>query len=224
MLTASVEPLTPVSVLSLTLIRLLLPLLKAELAEIARTAPADLTGIYMDRRIYFMNRWLKHGGIYPHRVLRMFRRNAGRFEIKTEEHFVPSHGRTMNAKHDFLENNRNNTLKFWLAKHDQLADTEVSDMQAPPAPSGDELPPRLFGTRPERMRWLKTHVYRRCPLLLRPFLYFFYRYFIRLGFLDGRPGLIFHVLQAFFYYFYIDARIYEQRTRWFDKDIDLTRL
>jgi hypothetical protein len=37
---------------------------------------------------------------------------------------------------------------------------------------------------------------------------------IRLGFLDGIPGLIFHVLQGFWYRFYVDARIYEIRSRW----------
>ena len=61
---------------------------------------------------------------------------------------------------------------------------------------------------------MKTHVYAKLPLFFRAFFYFIYRYFLRLGILDGVPGLIFHVLQAFWYRFYIDARIYETRVNW----------
>lgn len=46
---------------------------------------------------------------------------------------------------------------------------------------------------------------------MRAFLYFFYRHFIRLGFLDGVEGLIFHFLQGCWYHFYLDAKIYEAR-------------
>jgi hypothetical protein len=50
----------------------------------------------------------------------------------------------------------------------------------------------------------------RVPLFARSFGFFFYRYVIRLGFLDGRPGLIYNVLQTFWYRFLIDAKLYEQ--------------
>ena len=53
------------------------------------------------------------------------------------------------------------------------------------------------------------HVYQRVPLFLRAFLYFVYRYMLRLGFLDGMPGLIFHFLHGCWYPFYTDAKIYE---------------
>lgn len=194
----------------------LLPAVRAELAEMARCLPADVGGIYIPRRIYFLNRWLRHGGIYPHVVLRMFRHQSGRFEQKTEEHFVVRVGRTVRARNDFLENNRLNTLKYWLVKHDQLADHEVDDTSRLDRQAEDELPARLFGERPERIRWLKRHVYGRTPPFARAFLYFLYRYILRGGFRDGVPGLIFHVLQGFWYRFYIDARIWERRSRWQD--------
>jgi len=60
-------------------------------------------------------------------------------------------------------------------------------------------------------RILKYKLYNKMPLFVRPFLYFCYRYFIRLGFLDGKEGLIFHFLQAFWYRFLVDAMIYERR-------------
>ncbi|MEI6986388.1 MAG: glycosyltransferase family 2 protein, partial [Rhodospirillaceae bacterium] len=186
--------------------------LKAELALIACTAPAEVTGVYLDRRIYYMNRWLRHGGLYPNRILRMFRHDAGRFELRTEEHFLLTRGHAMVAKNDFLENNRNNTLKYWLGKHADLSDGEVADTMTLDRPNSEGIKPRLFGVKAERTRWLKTRIYRRAPLFARAFLYFIYRYIFRLGFLDGVPGLIFHVNQGFWYRFFVDARIYEQRS------------
>jgi glycosyltransferase involved in cell wall biosynthesis len=192
-----------------------LPLrLKEELNELVKTSDRDITGIYLNRRMYFMNRWLKHGGIYPHYILRLFKNGMARYEEKTEEHLILTNGRAISAKHDFLEDNRQNHLKYWLRKHDDLSDGEIRDTLLETQDPDNDLNPRLFGSKVERTRWFKTRVYARSPLFLRAMGYFVYRYVFRLGFLDGVPGLIFHVLQAFWYRFYIDARIYEERSRW----------
>jgi glycosyltransferase involved in cell wall biosynthesis len=188
--------------------------LKRELLELTTSCSPDITGIYLNRRTFFLNRWLKHGGMYPHYILRVFRKGVGRYEEKTEEHLVLSTGRAIYATHDFIEDNRQNTLKYWLRKHDDLSDGEIRDTLLETRDPERDLKPRLFGNKVERTRWLKTHVYARSPLFLRALLYFLYRYFLRFGFLDGVPGLIFHVLQAFWYRFYIDARIYETCSRW----------
>jgi hypothetical protein len=62
-----------------------------------------------------------------------------------------------------------------------------------------------------RRRFLKHTIYGRSPLFLRAFAYGFLRYFILLGFLDGRAGFVFHFLQGFWYRLIIDAKIYERR-------------
>ena len=194
--------------------------LKQELREVTATCGPEVTGIYLNRRMYFMNHWLKHGGLYPHYILRVFRRGAGRYEEKTEEHFVLTSGRAIYAKNDFLEDNRQNTLKYWLKKHDDLSDGEIRDTLLETRNPGLDLKEDLFGNKVERTRWLKTRVYANSPLFFRAFFYFIHRYFLRLGFLDGVPGLIFHVLQAFWYRFYIDARIYEARSNWQSTSLD----
>jgi len=198
--------------------------LKSELGEMVADASDEFTGIFLNRRMYFMNRWLKHGGIYPHHILRVFRRGVGRYEEKTEEHFVLSKGEVMWARNDFLEDNRANNLKYWLQKHDDLSDGEIRDTLQETRDDAADMKPRLFGVKVERTRWLKTNVYCRCPLFLRAGLYFFYRYIFRRGFLDGVPGLIFHVLQGFWYRFYVDARIYETQSGWELKEDDYDRI
>ena len=66
----------------------------------------------------------------------------------------------------------------------------------------------LFGTQERRKRWLKEKAYV-YTYRVRPFIYFLYRYILRLGFLDGFRGLLFHVLQGFWYRFLVDAKVYE---------------
>ena len=73
---------------------------------------------------------------------------------------------------------------------------------------GEEVAPRLFGNDAERKRWLKLR-YARMPLFVRPFIYFFVRYFLKLGFLDGRWGFVWYVLQGFWYRFLVDAKTLE---------------
>jgi hypothetical protein len=69
----------------------------------------------------------------------------------------------------------------------------------------------LAGSQASSRRWIKDNVYYKFPLFVRPLLYYLYRYFIRLGFLDGKEGLIFHFLQGFWYRFLVDAKLYEYR-------------
>jgi glycosyltransferase involved in cell wall biosynthesis len=187
--------------------------LAMEIPEVLPTLPDDVTGIYMKRRVYFMGRWMKHGDYYPMWFLRIFRKSKGRYEEITEEHIVLSEGRTIRLKNGFIDYNRKG-LTFWVDKHNNWSIGEMLDTMA--AMGEAKLPegtvkPCLFGTQEQRKRWLKKNIYARAPLFLRAFLYFFYRYIIRLGFLDGKEGLIFHFMQGFWYRFLIDAKIYEAR-------------
>jgi glycosyltransferase involved in cell wall biosynthesis len=198
--------------------------LKAELETLVATLPPDVTGIYLNRRQYFMNRWLKHGAMYPHFILRVWRKGSGVYENKTEEHFVLSHGRAVKARNDFLEDNRKNDLRFWLRKHAELADSEVVDTMGIKRDDSVELEPRLLGEKIQRTRWFKENLYLKAPLFLRALLHFLYKYIIRLGFLDGKPGFIFYVNQAFWYRFFVDSRIWEIKSRWQDIRNDYTKI
>jgi hypothetical protein len=75
----------------------------------------------------------------------------------------------------------------------------------------DQVRPRLFGTPVELRRWLRVSLFGKSPLFFRAWAYWLYRYFFRLGFLDGTEGLIFHFLQGCWFRFLVDARIYEER-------------
>jgi hypothetical protein len=87
---------------------------------------------------------------------------------------------------------------------------EAAEQEIGPAISGRIRGRLSAGNQIERRRWWREW-YGRFPLLVRPFLYFLFRYILRFGFLDGREGLIFHVLQGFWYRFLVDALIFERR-------------
>jgi glycosyltransferase involved in cell wall biosynthesis len=185
--------------------------LAQELSARLPALPDDVTGLLVKRRVYFWGRWIRHGGYYPTWLLRIWRRGHARCEQRwMDEHMVVSGGRTLRLDHDIIDENQKG-LTFWTDKHNRYADREVQDLLAleERAPTAGEL-----GDQPGSRRWLKENLYARSPWFWRAFAYWLYRYVLRLGFLDGRPGLVFHFLQGFWYRFLIDAKLIElQRGR-----------
>ncbi len=164
----------------------------------------EVNGYYIKRRVYFMGRWIKHGAYYPVWFLRLFRKGKARSEQREmDEHFVLLEGKAGKLKNDFIDDNKKD-LTWWTEKHNNYASREAM------AISNLKSQISNLGGQAGRKRWLKNNFYYKLPLFFRAFLYFIYRYFFRLGFLDGKEGLIFHFLHAFWYRFLIDAKIYEK--------------
>jgi glycosyltransferase involved in cell wall biosynthesis len=173
-------------------------------------SPGDADGFLISRRTIFMGRAIMHGGHYPAYHLRLFRRHKGRCEDRLyDQHFILD-GPVRTIPGDLIDVITSD-LTVWLIRHARWGAAEAHEMSVS-ADSGDNrLIGRPSGTPIERRRWLRSSIYGKAPLFLRAFAYFFYRYFLRLGFLDGREGLIFHFLQGCFFRFYVDAKIYEMR-------------
>lgn len=181
--------------------------LKKEIAEKLPNIPKEVAGFYIKRRVYFMGRWIKYGGYYPTWILRLFRKGEARSEEREmDEHIVLLDGKAEKLKNDFIDENHQN-LEQWTAKHNRYSGREASERLK------REVNPHtknLVGGQAGRKRWIKQNIYIKLPLFCRAFAYFIYRYIFRLGFLDGREGLIFHFLQGCWHQFLIDAKIYEQ--------------
>jgi glycosyltransferase involved in cell wall biosynthesis len=190
----------------------IMPDLATAICDFLTAPPADVAGVYVRRRVYFMGRWIRHGGYYPTWLLRVFRRGVGRVEaLWMDEHIVLDHGKTIEIKKDIIDKN-NKDLAFWTDKHNRYSTCEVLDIvDSRRQAAAGVIEGELAGSQASARRWVKDKVYSRMPLFLRPLLYYFYRYFVRLGFLDGKEGLIFHFLQGFWYRFLVDAKLYEHR-------------
>jgi hypothetical protein len=70
------------------------------------------------------------------------------------------------------------------------------------------IKPKIFGNPDEKKAFLKS-VWWKLPLYLRPFIYFLQRFIFQLGFLDGKSGIIFHFLHAFWFRLLVDIKIDE---------------
>lgn len=190
----------------------LTPELANEIKERLAGLTPDISGIVIKRRVYFMGKWIRRGGYYPIKLLRIWRYGMGSIEQKwMDEHIVLSSGNTLEFSHDLVDDNLNN-LTWWTDKHNDYATREAIDLLNRQYRFFDETEIHSGATakaQDGRKRWYKHNVYGRSPLFLRAFLYFLYRYLFRLGFLDGRRGLIWHFLQAFWYRFLVDAKIYQ---------------
>lgn len=172
----------------------------------------DVKGVILKRRVYFMGRWIKHGGKYPELLLRIFRTGLAQCEQKfMDEHMILKEGNTITFNHDFIDNN-NKDLESWTHKHNWYSNREVLDYQQ--KVSNNNVIDELINNGSNkgqviRNRFIKNNIYYRFPLFLRAHIYFIYRYYLKLGFLDGAEGRVFHFLQAYWYRFLVDAKIYE---------------
>lgn len=168
-----------------------------------------VAGFLIRRRIEFLGRHIRHGGIYPTYHCRVFRRAAGRCEDREyDQHFLVD-GPTERIEADLTEVTAT-SLHSWTARHNRWAQMEAQHLMARAGEGGADLVvARLGGTPIERRRWLRASVYEQSPLFLRALAYFLVRYIFRGGFLDGSQGLIYHVLHGLWFRFYVDACYYE---------------
>jgi glycosyltransferase involved in cell wall biosynthesis len=189
-----------------------LPKLRDELIAELDGYSQDVSALYVKRRAVFMGRWIRYGGYYPVWLLRFFRPGKVKFEqhYGESEHAIILEGKAAYLRNDIVDHNRKG-LAAWTMKHEGYAQREVISFKRKQENEAGYLKAEgsLGGSPEMRRRWLKGNIYERSPLFLRAFMYFIYRYFLRLGFLDGVEGLIFHFLQAGWYRFYVDAKIWE---------------
>jgi glycosyltransferase involved in cell wall biosynthesis len=190
------------------------PDLAREIAEIIRQEGQGHSGYHLAPRLIFMGRWLRHGGLYPTWILRLFKRQCGRLEDRPVNERTILRG-TAGYLENPLDHCDNRPLSAWIAKHNRYAELEAEEyfQEKFQGGYGIAIPPRWWGSQAERKRWIKLKVWNRLPLFVRPFLFFFRNYILKAGFLDGRQGLLYHVLWSFWVRFLIDSTIFECRIR-----------
>lgn len=169
------------------------------------SAPVDADGFMASRRTVFRGRWIRHGGHYPVYHLRIFKKDKGRSEQRIYDQNYIVNGNVSRLQGDIV-NIIDEDLKVWKMKHARWACLEAQEVVCN---KERIMNMRLLGNPIERRNWLRYNLYYKMPLFLRPLAYFFYRYIIRMGFLDGREGLIFHFWQGLWYRFLVDMRICE---------------
>jgi glycosyltransferase involved in cell wall biosynthesis len=115
-------------------------------------------------------------------------------------------------------------IDFWIDKHQRFASRmAIEETLRRAGVKKWSVQPRLLGNPDERVIWFKSRWYA-LPLFVRPFLYFAYRYFLKLGLLDGPTGFLFHFLQAFWFRMLVDVKIFDLERQIASGDLNVEQL
>lgn len=133
----------------------------------------ELCGIWIARKNEFLGRWIEHGGFWPDPKLRLFRRGRGRFEDRAVHETVIVNGPTATLKHGAIQHHCYPTLPDYV-DHMNRYSSLGAEMAVAEGRSGFSV----------------------INIVVRPLVTFVYNYFFRLGFLDGRKGLLLHLYHA----------------------------
>lgn len=187
--------------------------LRRELHDKLPESTSGIKGIRVSRRMNFMGRPVNWGGLFPVRIIRAFRYGRGRCENRWMDEHIIVDGPIAEFSGEIIDDNLN-SLTWWTEKHNAYASREVVDLL-----NLDHgfLPNKTLqdqdaGSQAGAKRWIKENLYARLPCGMRAFVYFLYRYVIRLGFCDGKEGAAFHVLQGFWYRYLVDAKLLEVKS------------
>jgi glycosyltransferase involved in cell wall biosynthesis len=146
----------------------------------ADAGPANLdmlkgrpAGFSVRRKNFFLGRWIKHGGFWPDPKLRLFRRGHGRCEARSVHETIQVRGRVVAIDRGALIHHSYPTLSDYI-EHMNRYSSLGAEMAVADGRRGFSV----------------------IDIVVRPAATFVYNYFFRLGFLDGREGLLLHLYHA----------------------------
>lgn len=166
---------------------------------------SEVHGVYLPRRVRFLDRTLRFGNLRTIRLLRLWRNGTAYMEQRwmDEQIVLKDEGQSVAFNECFIDENLNG-LTEWTQKHNNYSCREILTQL------DDKY--HLFNSGSDKSlseRNFKKSLYYRIPRFLRALIYFVIRYIFFLGFLDGIPGLIWLTLQAYWYRFLVDSKLYE---------------
>lgn len=168
----------------------------------------DIKGCYLPLRVVFMGKMLKHGLRHQVRILRLWRTGSVYMEQRwMDERCVLTMGNAITMKKSFVDHNLKGLGEFTI-KHNGYSNREAfmeinRKFHLVEDKASDELSSRNS----------QKSSYYKLPRFFRAFMYFFVRYFIFFGFLDGVRGFVWLTLQAYWYRFLVDAKLFEMEKR-----------
>lgn len=188
----------------------LTPELITELEQKLPALPADVTGVVFPLRRVFLGRTIRRG-MPVIKLMRLFQYGKASSEVRMmDEHIQLTEGHSVDFENEFADDNLNN-LSWWTQKHVGYAIREAVDLLdmeydltgSAKSDEGKQLNEQALAKR------MRKHKYARQPLFWRSFAYFCYRYFFKLGFMEGKEGFLWHFLQGWWYRTLVDAKVLE---------------
>lgn len=166
--------------------------IKAKLNNI----PSNINGIIFNRRLIFCDKWIKRGA-YPNPFLRLFRKGFGRSDNRImDEHIVLSSGESQMFVHDFVDHNLMD-IDIWFKKHLDYSNREIIEHFR-----------QIYFNEINNISSSKKVIYNRFPLFIRCVIFFFFRYILKGGFIEGKESFLWNFYQGLWYRLLIDYKIW----------------
>lgn len=198
--------------------------LKMQIAEVLSN-DAGISGYYSRHDHFFRNQQVRGLKRFWLRLIRRSKVTVDESELVDFRLIVS--GPTASLSGAIVENNQKElAIDFWIDKHQKFAHRMALEevlRNKGLLKWSHEIKPSLLGNPDERMIWFKNKWYE-LPLFVRPVLFFFYRYVLRLGLLDGWNGFVYHVFQALWFRLLVDVKIAELRQALSEGSVTLDEL
>lgn len=173
------------------------------------TLPEDVSAVVLPLGRVFRGKLLRHGIVNGVKMIRLFRFGKARYETRLmDEHLTITEGSTVTFENKFIDDNLI-SIKDFILKHNNYSSREAAmlldaEYGLTPEPVGDsDLAEEVKAKRAQKAKYAKM------PLYWRSIGYFLYRYFLKLGFLDGRAGFEWDFFQGLWYRMLIDSKVSE---------------
>ncbi len=180
-----------------------------KLGELLANVSEDVNACNILRRIYFLGRWMRHRDNYPRPSMRILRYGKAHFENRwLDEHIDLAGGKSADFSLEIADN-PNITIAKWIDKHNGYSLREavmVIDGQIGLMAKSSES--QTFDEKAVKIKKKKNR-YNKLKPYWRGFFYFCYRYFLKLGFLDGKEGFLWDFYQGWWYRNLVDTKVHE---------------
>ena len=171
--------------------------------------PNDINGCTLIRRIYFMGRWIKHSNEYPKTTLRVMR--VGHVEMEDrwlDEHVDLKGGKSVNLPWEIIDDSKI-CLSAWTKKHNDYSIKEAIELIHQEINLFERHDVYSQVDMNAKKKKTQKSIYSKLPKYWRAFFFFCYRYFFKLGFLDGKEGFLWNFFQCWWYRTLADAKMDE---------------
>ena len=185
--------------------------LKEELETKLPSLSDEYTGIVVPLRRVFLGRTIRRGGTGHIKMLRIFQYGKAKSEVRMmDEHIELLEGKAIEFEGEFADDNLND-ISWWTQKHIGYAIREAVDLlDIEYGLTGSADADEHINISEEALaKRRRKHKYAKQPLFWRSFIYFCYRYFFKLGFLEGKEGFMWHFFQGWWYRTLVDAKVWE---------------
>jgi hypothetical protein len=167
-----------------------------KLKKFLKNAKPNTKGVIINRKYYFNEIEINHGGVFPHETLRIWRKGYGKCNSDLMDEKIVTKPTQEKINISIIDNNSNDFVR-WKKKHKNYAYLEAKN----------------FIKKSKNLKiknssdYKKFKIYYKFPIIIRPLLLFFYRFFFKLGFLDGLNGLKFCYWQTLWFRMLVDLNI-----------------